>query len=98
MSKDDFWVSLREHATQAHKERISKNDERIKYAIRQFEINNIEYVLKNSSIGHFHCRRKSDGVLFQFWSGTGKILGYENKRGINSLIQMLKSTVISKNL
>ena len=29
-------------------------------------------------------RRKSDDKLFQFYAGTGKIMGFENKRGIHS--------------
>lgn len=71
-----------------HDERVSKTPDRIKYAIQQFKNNNIEFQLKNPAIGHFHCWRKSDGRLFQFWAGTGKILGYQN-RGINLLIKEL---------
>ena len=59
------------------------------YAIKQFELNNIEFTLKNEQSGHFHCRRKSDDKLFQFWAGTGKILGYDRLRGIHSLIKLL---------
>ena len=33
--------------------------------------------------------RKSDDKLFQFYAGTGKIMGFENKRGIHSLIRLL---------
>ena len=72
-----------------HKERVAKNSERIDYAIKQFELNNIEFTLKNEQCGHFHCRRKSDDKLFQFWAGTGKILGYDRLRGIHSLIKLL---------
>lgn len=72
-----------------HEERVSKNSDRIAYAIKQFELNNIEFTLKNEQSGHFHCRRKSDDKLFQFWAGTGKILGYNRLRGIHSLIKLL---------
>ncbi len=68
-----------------------KNPDRIQFAIKQFETNNIEYQLKNESNGHFHCRRKSDDKLFQFWAGTGKILGCEHARGIHTLIKLLNS-------
>ena len=34
-------------------------------------------------------RRKPDDKLFQFYAGTGKIMGFENKRGIHSLIRLL---------
>ena len=67
----------------------AENHERIEFAIRQFEKYNIEYVLKNESSGHFHCRRKSDDKLFQFWAGTGKILGYDDIKGIHRLIKLL---------
>ena len=77
------------YAREKHKERVSKNSDRIQYAIEQFEKNDIEYTLKNEQIGHFHCRRKSDDKLFQFWAGTGKILGYDRLRGIHSLIKLL---------
>lgn len=66
-----------------------KNSDRIQYAIEQFEKNDIEYTLKNEQNGHFHCRRKSDDKLFQFWAGTGKILDYDRLRGIHSLIKLL---------
>ena len=86
--RDEFWDCLKERGKAVHNERVVKNPDRVAYAIKQFEINNIEYQLKNKQIGHFHCRRKSDDKLFQFWSGTGKILGSE-KRGIHNLIKIL---------
>ena len=71
-----------------HNERVAKTPDRIDYAIEQFEKNGIRYKLKNEAIGHFHCWRKSDNKLYQFWAGTGKILGYRN-RGINLLVREL---------
>lgn len=76
------------YAQEKYKERVAKNPDRIEYAIAQFKKHDIEYQLKNAAIGHFHCWRKSDGRLFQFWAGTGKILGYKN-RGIHLLIREL---------
>lgn len=67
----------------------AQETERIAYAIKQFELNSIEFTLKNEQSGHFHCRRKSDDKLFQFWAGTGKILGYDHLRGIHALIKLL---------
>ncbi len=89
MARDELWDELKKHAKAVHAERVSKNSERIAFAIKQFEAHNIEYVLKNAEIGHFHCRRKSDDKLFQFYAGTGKIQGCERVRGIHSLIKML---------
>jgi len=76
-------------AEEKHRERIGKNPDRVQYAIEQFRANNIEYSLKNESTGHFHCRRKSDDKLFQFYAGTGKIQGFDSLRGIHNLIKLL---------
>ena len=86
--EDSFDCGYHLYAQEQHKNRVAKNPDRIAYAIDQFDKNNIKYELKNASIGHFHCFRKSDGKLYQFWAGTGKILGYRN-RGINLLIREL---------
>ena len=78
------------YAQEKHRERVAKNPDRIAYAIQQFEKYNIWYVLKNVQTGHFHCRRKSDDKLFQFYAGTGKIQGVTNARGIHALIKILE--------
>lgn len=88
MSKEDF-EGIKQYAKEQHAKRVTDNPNRIQYAIQQFEKHNIEYVLKNETTGHFHCRRKSDDKLFQFYAGTGKIMGYDNIRGIHSLISLL---------
>ena len=69
---------------------VTKNHEQITYAIKQFEAHGIEYQLKNEQTGQFHCWRKSDNKLFQFYAGTGKIQGFAQVRGIHTLIQMLE--------
>ena len=92
MSREDFDGGYSELAKEQHKKRVADNPNRIQYAIEQFEKHNIEYVLKNETTGHFHCRRKSDDKLFQFYAGTGKIMGYDKSRGIHALIRLLDST------
>ena len=62
--------------------------ERNQYALEQLKKHDIEFSVKNEQSGHLHCRRKSDDKLIQFWIGTGKIMGYED-RGIHSLIAIL---------
>lgn len=89
MVRDEFWDALKQHAKENHQKRVADNSNRIEYAIKQFEKHDIEYSLKNEVNGHFHCRRKSDDKLIQFWASTGKILGYENQRGIHQLIRIL---------
>lgn len=88
MSREDF-EGIKNHAKEQHSKRVSEMPDRIAYAKKQFEKNNIEYVLKNEQTGHFHCRRKSDDKLFQFYAGTGKIVGVDDVRGIHSIIKLL---------
>lgn len=89
MSREDFDLGYHEWAKEQHKKRVADNPNRIQYAIEQFEKHGIEYTLKNEETGHFHCRRKADNKLFQFYAGTGKIMGSERMRGIHSLIKLL---------
>ena len=89
MSREDF-EGVREYAKQCHAERLAKNPQRITYAIKQLEKHDIEYRLLNDTTGHIHCYRKSDDRLFQFYAGTGKIVGYEKERGIHALIKLLE--------
>ena len=71
-----------------HRQRVAKNPDRIAYAMKQLEQHGIEYTLKNEATGHFHCHRKTDDKLIQFWAGTDKIMGYTNLRGIHNLIRL----------
>ena len=81
-------------AKEQHKARVAKTPDRVAYAIKQLEEHNIEIVLKNPAIGHFHCRSKKDDRLVQFWAGTGKIYDAKapklDKRGIHALIRYLE--------
>ena len=86
---ESFDCGYHEYAKEKHEKRVAENPDRIAFAIKQFENNNIEYTLKNEATGHFHCRRKSDDKLFQFYAGTGKIVGVSNKRGIHEFIKIL---------
>lgn len=56
---------------QAREKRESCFDDRLEYAKKQFEINNIPYKLCNESIGHFNLY-KDNKVVMSFWSYTGK--------------------------
>lgn len=85
----DYWRGVQPMLKQKHDERVAKTPDRIAFAIKQFEANNIEYQLKNPATGHFHCYRKSDDKLFQFYAGTGKIQGYDRVRGIHALVNLL---------
>ena len=90
MPRDELLDALKDHAKQNHEKRVAKTPDRIAYAIEQFKAHGIEFQLKNETTGHFHCWRKSDDRLFQFYAGTGKIQGISNARGIHALIRMLE--------
>lgn len=49
----------------------------------------IQFDIKNHEIGHFHCRTKKSYKLVQFWAGTGKIMGRQ-ERGIHNLLKILE--------
>lgn len=85
-----------------HQKRVAKTPDRIEYAIKRLEEEDIEHSLKNRSIGHFHLR-DSQGNLFQFWASTGKIWFdkktkeargfksfYKDYRGIENCIKIVK--------
>lgn len=86
--RDEIYDALREHAKQAHRERVAKTPERITYAEHEFEKRGIRYALKNAETGHFHAW-DSQGKLRQFWASTGKIMG-SNRRGIHNFINILE--------
>lgn len=85
---DSFDGGYHLYAEEKHRQRVAKNPERIAYAKCQLEQHNIEYTLKNEATGHFHCYRKTDDTLIQFYAGTGKIVGYDSLRGIHNLIKI----------
>lgn len=94
---DTFDCGYHLYAKDKHKERVQKNPDRVVFAEKQFKDNNIEYYLKNIAIGHFHAYGK-DGLMHQFWAGTGKILPNpksakrlpQGARGIHKFIEFLK--------
>ena len=88
MSREDF-EGLRQYAKEQHDKRVADTPRRVAYAIEQFKKHGIRYELKNANIGHFHCWRKIDGQRFQFYAGTGKIMGHRGHRGIHALIRLL---------
>lgn len=54
--------------TRKEREDDPGNDDRVAYAIEQLK-QNIEYTLKNQTIGHFHCCTPNTDKLVQFWAG-----------------------------
>lgn len=74
---------------QSRKNREDNFNNRLEYAKRQFELNNIPYKLCNVDIGHFNLYHDNK-VVMSFWSWTGKIKGEENARGIKACIRLYK--------
>lgn len=75
---------------QNQKFRAEHYDERIEYAIKQFEENNISFKLCNSENGHFNLY-KDKKVVMSFWSWTGKCYipstGFSENIGIKNCIK-----------
>ena len=101
MSAEDF-EAIKELAKRNHTERVAQTPNRIEYAIKRFNEENIKWTLKSRAIGHFHIKDEQ-GNLFQFWAGTGKIWFdkktkdarhfnsfYKECRGIEDCIQIVK--------
>lgn len=85
MSREDF-EGIHEHAKKVHSERVAKTPSRLEYAIRQLEAAGLEYRICNPNIGHIQVWGKYNDHLYNFWAGTGKIQGF-NQRGIHTLIE-----------
>lgn len=88
--EDSFDCGYHLYAQEKHKERVAQNPSRLEYAVNLLREHGIEFTVKNETIGHIHAYRKSDDILMQFWVGTGKILG-RNERGIHNFIKLLES-------
>ena len=90
-SLGDYWRAISPILKeQNQQERFEYYDDRIKYAIKQFEENNIEYKLCNASNGHFNLY-KDRKVVMSFWSWTGKCYipstGFSDNIGIRNCIK-----------
>ena len=98
MSEDytmgEYWRDVSPILKQKNQEQREKHyDERIKYAITQFENNNIPYKLCNENNGHFNLL-KDKKVVMSFWSWTGKVyipsLEFSDNIGIKNCIKKYK--------
>lgn len=68
----EYWRDVKPILKEQNAEYREKHyDERIEYAIKQFEENNIPYRLCNATNGHFNLY-KDKKVVMSFWSWTGK--------------------------
>lgn len=78
---------------QNQKLRMEHYDERIEYAIKQFEENNVGYKLCNAENGHFNLY-KDKKVVMSFWSWTGKCYipstGFSENIGIKKCVKKYK--------
>lgn len=87
----EYWRAIKPILKEQNtKQREEHYDERIEYAIKQFEINNIPYKLCNKDNGHFNLY-KNNRVVMSFWSWTGKCfipsLEFSENIGIKNCIK-----------
>lgn len=82
---------------QAQEKRENCFNDRLEYAKKQFEENNIPYKLCNESIGRFNLLDSKGKVLMSFWSYTGKLYiistGFSDNVGIRNCIKKYKKIV-----
>lgn len=100
-SDREYWDIMKGLSKEEHDKRVADTPRRIEYCQKRFKEENITFILKNKSIGHFHLfdSRKN---LFQFWASTGKIYADRQKlvkmgivfdgegRGIEKVIKLIK--------
>lgn len=87
----DYWHDVSPILKQqAREKRENCFDDRLEYAKKQFEENNIKYKLCNESIGHFNLY-KDNKMVMSFWSYTGKcyipIIEFSDNIGIKNCIK-----------
>ena len=73
------------------KEWLPKSFDRLLYACRLLDKNEIEYKVYDIEKGHIQVWEKATDKMHNFWAGTGMI-DEKNfpKRGIHNLIEMCK--------
>lgn len=94
----DYWRDVKPILKQqAQEKRENCFNDRLEYAKKQFEENNIPYKLCNESIGHFNLLDSKGKVLMSFWSYTGKLYipstGFSDNVGIRNCIRKYKKIV-----
>lgn len=94
--RDPLWDGLHELAKQNHRDRVEKNPERIAYAEKRLKAEGIRFAVKNQQTGHIQAWDDT-GRLFQFWAGTGKIMGH-SARGIESFIKLIRGQRVSNKI
>lgn len=96
----DYWRDVKPILKQqAQEKRANCFNDRLEYAKKQFENNNIPYKLCNESIGHFNLF-KDKKVVMSFWSYTGKCYipstGFSDNIGIANCIKKYKNYIRGK--
>lgn len=91
----DYWRDVSPILKQqAQEKRENCFNDRLEYAKKKFEENNIPYKLCNESIGHFNLLDSKRKVLMSFWSYTGKLYipstGFSDNIGIRNCIKKYK--------
>lgn len=96
----DYWRDVSPILKQqAQEKRENCFNNRLEYAKKQFEKNDIPYKLCNETIGHFNLLDSKRKVLMSFWSYTGKLYipstGFSDNVGIRNCIRKYKKIVES---
>ena len=69
---------------------IERNMKRTEYAIKRFEDEGIRYIRPSEDSDRFIVYSQDNGRKYQFYAGTGLILGPYEDRGIENMIMIAK--------
>lgn len=69
---------------------VERNGKRTEYAIKRFEEEGIRFIRPSENSDRFIVFSKDNGRKYQFYAGTGLILGPYENRGIENMVSIAK--------
>ena len=87
--REDF-AAIAEYSKERHRKRVSKNPERLEYALQKLHEAGFAAERINRETTQIVVRVRLSGKCFVYYAGTGTVQGYPTKRGINNFIQLLR--------
>lgn len=79
-----------EKLPQFEDEIVERNGKRTEYAIKRFEEEGIRYIRPSKESDRFIVFSNDNGRKYQFYAGTGLILGPYENRGIENMVSIAK--------
>ena len=83
-------IGVYEKLPQFSDEMVERNGKRTEYAVQRFEEEGIRYIRPSQGSDRFIVFSKDNGRKYQYYAGTGLILGPYDNRGIENMIRIAK--------